>query len=511
MRKMFRPALSIICVAIACAILACPALAGNYVVHACSPGNSPSLWTQVNTGPGVFASGNLCGGPEIGPLDGSAGGSLFAEDILSSPAEVPDGARAGWTVTAPSGAMITAISYYRTLASHVDTDLAAGLFLPSGSPLEQCRIAMPFGSSIVCSKPNNQVPAVFVNLSTASLFFGVLCDIVTPGVVTCGAGGAPLHNAQAYMYSASVTISESAVPTVSNVDGALWRGRLVGGTVPVTFSASDGSGIREQAVQKSSGQTIASTVNGCDFSSQPPCPQSPVATLNVDTTRVPDGTQTFRLVVTDAAGNVQVVRSPPVTVDNQGPPPPVGLTATAQAGSNAVALAWTNPASPPAPVNGALAQLCSTSCTAPVSVNASGAARVDAPGPGTYTARVWLVDVAGRGGPHNAASAVVSVAPPPPPPPPPSSATRTRIGAQLHGRQLRVSGPIAGSGRVSVSWRSKVRGRTVGHGSRTVTIRDHRLRVTFAVPRRARVAAATIRAAVRRGQRVVGQARARRA
>ncbi len=358
--------------------------------------------------------------------------------------------------------------------------------------------------------PNNQVPVVFTNLNATSLFFGILCDIVTQGLIACDGGGS-IHDVQAYMYSARVTISEHAVPTVGNIGGALWGGGLVGGTVPVTFVASDGSGIREHAVQTSGGQTIASAVHGCDFSVQPPCPQSLDATLNVDTTRIPDGTQTFRLVVTDAAGNSQVVTSPPVTVDNQGPPPPVGLTATAQSGSNAVVLAWTNPASPPAPVTGALAQLCSTSCTAPVSVNASGAARVDAPRPGTYTARVWLVDVAGRGGPHNAASAVVTVAPPPPPPPPPSSATRTRIGALLHGRQLRVSGSIAGSGRVSVSWRSKIRGRTVGHGSRTVTIRDHRLRVTFAVPRRARVAAATIRAAVRRGRRVVGQARARRA
>jgi hypothetical protein len=222
------------------------------------------------------------------------------------------------------------------------------------------------------------------------------------------------------MYSARVTISENMAPTVSSVAGALWEGGLVSGTIPITFGATDGSGIREQAVQTAGGQTVVASSQSCDFAVQPPCPQSPDATLHVDTTKVPDGTQAFRLVVTDAAGNGQVVTSPPVTVDNLGPPPPVGLTAAATVGSNALALSWSNPANPPAPVTGAMAQLCSTSCSAPSSVNAFGGAQLTTPGPGVYVARVWLVDAAGRGGAHNAASAAVtvpsSVSPPPPPP-----------------------------------------------------------------------------------------------
>jgi hypothetical protein len=482
-------------------------------MHACGPAASPGPWSQVNTAPAGFASGNLCGGPEIGPLDSSNSGSLFAEDVLNSPAEIPDGARAGWTITAPPGATITGITYYRTLATHGDRDVAAGLFQADGSVLEQCRIALPFGSPSVCSMPNNQVPVAFGNLNTTSLFLGVLCDIVVnPAVTACVAGGAPLHNMQAYMYSAKVTMTENAAPTVTGIGGALWGGGLVSGTVSVSFSGSDATGIREQAVQNDSGQTVLSRPNACDYTQQPPCPQSPNATLNVDTTRVADGPHTFRLVVTDTAGNSTVVNSPPVVVDNYGPPPPLGLIATARAGSDTIALTWTNPPTPPAPVTGAIAQLCRASCSAPVSVNAFGNVQVPAPGPGVYVVRVWLLDAAGRGGPHNAAVATVTVpssATPPPPPPPPSG-TPTRIVAILHGRQLRVSGPITVSGRVSVSWRSKIRGRTVGHGSRAVTIRANRLRVTFAIPRRARVAAATLRVAVRRGGRVVGKARARR-
>jgi hypothetical protein len=308
-------------------------------------------------------------------------------------------------------------------------------------------------------------------------------------------------------------VSENSVPSVTNVGGALWAGGLVSGTVPVTFAASDNSGIREQAVHDSFGQTLVSTLHGCDDSQQPPCPNSPAAALSVDTTRVADGTRTFRLVVTDAAANSTVLTSPPIVVDNQGPPPPVALTATARAGSDTIALAWTNPANAPAPISGAMAQLCWTSCAAAVAVSAFGAAQLTAPGPGVYTARVWLLDSAGRGGPHNAATVVVSVpssGSPPPPAPGAPPGTRTRISAVLTGRQLRVSGPISATGRVSVSWRSKIHGHTVGHGSQTVTVRSHRLRATFAIARRARTRAAIIRVAVRSPRGVVGHARARR-
>jgi hypothetical protein len=170
MTPMLRTVLSIVGAVIACAVGApCSAVAGSYIVHACSPESSPGLWTQVNTAPAGFAAGNLCGGPEIGPLDVAAQGSLWAEDILSSPANIPDGARAGWLLTAPPGATITGISYYRTLTAYINTDLAAGLFLDSGVPLEQCRIGTAFGSPINCSIPNDQVPRAFGGLNTSSL------------------------------------------------------------------------------------------------------------------------------------------------------------------------------------------------------------------------------------------------------------------------------------------------------------------------------------------------------
>jgi hypothetical protein len=516
MTRMLRSGLFAACAAAAGAALApCPALAGSYVVPACSPTNSPGVWTQANTFPASFASGNLCGGPEIGPVGGGHEGALYAEDILGTGAnDILNEARAGWTFTAPAGATIIAVSYYRNLTAYNDQDLISGLFDAAGTPLEQCKIPWPFppGSSGVCSKPNNQVPVGFSGLNTTGLFFGVMCRIVRP-VLACGSGGT-IHAVQADLYSAKVTVSESAAPVVANVAGSAWGGGLVSSTVRVTFAASDASGIRELAVRADTGQTLISVPQPCDVTIAPPCSAQPSAVLNVDTTRVADGPHTFTLAVTDAAGNTQLVTSPTAVVDNNGPPPPQALNATARGpGSNVIALSWSNPPDPPAPITTAMAQLCQTSCVAPIGVGARGAAQLTAPGPGLYSVRLWLLDSASRGGPHNAALATVTVPPAglAPPPPPSSVPPRAKITAVLKGRQLRVSGPIAVSGRATVSWRSKIRGRTVGHGSRTVTIRNHRVRVTFAVRRRARVAAATLRVVVRRGGRVVAQARARRA
>jgi hypothetical protein len=129
-----------------------------------------------------------------------------------------------------------------------------------------------------------------------------------------------------------------------------------------------------------------------------PCPQLPSGSLTLNTAQLHDGPQILTLLATNAAGNTTSVQSPTVVVDNDGPPAPSSLTATALGGgSEAVDLSWSDPASPPQPGSGAFVQLCQTSCGAAIAVNGSGGAQLTAPGPGTYTIRLWLVDQVGRG------------------------------------------------------------------------------------------------------------------
>jgi hypothetical protein len=243
----------------------------------------------------------------------------------------------------------------------------------------------------------------------------------------------------------------------------------------------------------------------CDDRSAQPCPQLPASSFSADTKGVPDGKRTFSVVVTDAAGNGRTVVSPPVLVDNYGPPAPTAFTATPRgAGSNVIALTWGDPPNPPAPLAGAMVQLCqSGTCAAPVSaVTEGGGGQAVAPGPGSYELRLWLVDAHGRGGPHNAATTTATV------PSSRKSSSRTRITAVVRNGRLHVSGTIASGRRATVTWRSTLRGRTVGHGARVVTIRKHRLAATFRLGSRARRGVA--RVTIRVGRRVAARARARR-
>jgi hypothetical protein len=315
-------ALVVIATLLSAAITTGSALAGSYVVTTCSPMVSAGAWTPVNTFPTAFATGNSCGGmAESGFGDGSNRGALWAEDIVSSPAAIPDGAQAGWTFAAPPGTTIAAVSYYASLVAYNNPDLVAGLYRADGVALNECKIETAFGSSNTCSKLN-QGPVTHTGLNTSSLFVGVICRRVQPATV-CGAGGAPLHAARAALYSAKVTLAENSLPTVSGVGGPLWSGGAVSGVVPVTVAAEDATGIRSAVVAGPDvRRPLASVTQTCDDRSVRPCPQLPAGSLSADTTHVPDGQHTFSVVVTDAAGNTRSVLSPPVLVDNYRPSPP---------------------------------------------------------------------------------------------------------------------------------------------------------------------------------------------
>jgi hypothetical protein len=409
-RAQFRsvPALILAALLLVVAAPSAAAASGSYTVTACSPTTSPGAWQQINTFPGGMTSANQCGGPIIGPLDGGDPGALYGEDLIGSTVHNPSGAQAGWSFTAPAGTTITTVSYYRSIdTAGGNLDWLAGLLAANGAQLDTCETGP-------CAKANNQAAVTLTGLNTSGLFFGIECEPVTPDT-DCLAGGTD-HYAQADMYSAKVTLSETATPSVSNLGGALWGGVVVSGSEPVTFSTQDPSGIAQVALDGPDGQ-IALQPQSCDYSQTQPCPQLSYGSVELNTTQLRDGAQTLTLLVTNAAGNTTTVQSPTVVVDNNGPTAPTSLTATAVGGgSDAIDLSWSDPANPPQPVSGAFAQLCQASCGAAIAVNGSGGAQIAAPGPGTYTIRLWLVDQAGRGSAANATTTAVTVPPPPTPP-----------------------------------------------------------------------------------------------
>jgi hypothetical protein len=384
------------------------AWAGSYTVGACSPFTSASPWSEVNSFPAGLTAGNLCGGPAVGPLGGGNQGALYAEDNTEQAGiDIPNDAQAGWSFTAPAGTEVTGVSYYRDLEiAPTSDDLVVGMFEANGARLETCQGT--FQSGYTCSVPNNQAPVSFSGLSTSGLFFGVECQL-QPSEEHCLTGSSAHHLAVADLYSVTVTLTENSSPAIASVSGPLWAGGVVSGTVPVSLQASDASGIEEVALRDAAA-VGASAQESCNFTETVPCPQLEPGQLNVETTRFPDGRAELSLVVTDAADNTTVVNSPPLVIDNNGPPAPASLTGSPTgAGSDVVNLAWSDPASPPEPVTAAFAQLCQASCAPAVAMSPAGAGQLKAPGPGSYTVRLWLVDSAGKGGPQNAATTAVTV------------------------------------------------------------------------------------------------------
>jgi hypothetical protein len=417
--------------------------AGSYTISSCSPSNSPGSWQPVNQDPGHMTVGNACGGPAAGPnpaFGQTDTGALYSEDTLSpSSGDVANSDVAGWQLTAPTGTTISTISYYASYATTASTGWFAG-WMTDGQPLGgpgHCNYApdgscqpgaggtggylthfcvLNLDSTSPCQVLDNQAPASASGLSANTLFFGVACEEVQ-GLATCGTDSAgQAHAVEADLYSAQITITDPASPTVTNEAGGIWQsGTTSGSAVPLGFTATDPAGIQSvQVLGPPPGNAVlASQTETCDFTQAQPCPELPSGQIQVDTTKLANGPVSVRLVVTNTAGTTTNVSSPTFTVVN-GAVVPENFSATAAGpGSDVIDLTWSDPTPPQGDqFTGAFAQLCPStgSCgQAQQLPNTSGSATITAPGPGVYTVRLWLTDKAGKAGSQHAASTLVQV------------------------------------------------------------------------------------------------------
>ncbi len=465
--------------AAAVALLAAPgASAGTYTVSACSPTSSAGGWQPVNTFPSGLIVGNLCGGSATGPNEPQGPideGALFAEDGTNTTADIPNGAEAGWRFTAPTGLSIAGLTYWRSLHAYDQQSLVPGLWTGEGTTLESCQ-SPPEGTH-ECNSLNNQGAKIFSNLDASSLFFGVRCNLVSGGEYCIPAAPGERH-AQADLYSAGVTLSEASSPTISSVSGADWSGGYVSGLAPLALSASDYSGIASVEVRSTIGVVLARAPQPCDYYSAVPCPNLSGATIELNTSAAPDGSQSLILTVTDAAGNLTSIISPPVTIDNDGPAAPTALAATL-AGKEVI-LSWTDPTAPPAPIASATATFCSTACLPSSTVSVTGPVRIPAPStPGAYTVRLSLTDAAGKTSAPATTTFTVPVS---------SPSAKSKFKAIIDSRgRLYVSGPIPkGLSPVWVCWHSKRGRRTLGSRCVTLHVRPGRIAITFHPSSRAR-------------------------
>jgi hypothetical protein len=473
--------------------------AGSYQVSACNfaPEAANNSWAWATNDPAVpahYTEHANC--PyRLGGTGGKADqeGGLSTTDALGLSNGATPGTSAGWTFTAPAGTIITGLTYERYIGHQFDgfNDWSPALRADGTIvPGETCLDSVENGETCAVGAPPGEgaEPAVITGLSAHELSLGIVCQAPTEDECVTGA---TQYAVWAAMYGATVTVSDPTPPTLSAPSGALWGpGEANGfhkGTESVTVSAAEVGGGVASIVLSADGRPVETYTAPCNFTFAQPCPSSTgPQTLTLTTTQLSDGTHTLTMVATDAAGNQSTVASHVITVENDAPPPPVGLSATAtQVDGSTFTTTWSDPTGQVAPITGALYQVCpasgSGSCSAPASAPAAGPATVSVPGAGSWSIAVWLTNAAGNASSANAARANVVVPPPSPGGPDTGhSATATiHLKESLRGRELmvHVTGPASGS--VRVGFIGKLRGRTVASGARMVTLRQGRLTVMF--------------------------------
>jgi len=375
------------------------AKAGTYEVTACkdNPADANASWSGFSTDPTHLETGSSCA------TAGTYGG-LFARDNLGCEADCslpPADTSAGWRFRAAPGTSIGRVAYSRWLYVADDEDWMPALTTDDGTVLETCRIVYPASSCEVGAAGGRAVTYDVPEAST--LTFGVLCQANPYGQCT---QGATIHQVSAVLYGATVTLTDNVQPSLDVTGGDLFDGGYVAGARDVSFDASDNVGIRSARAYVD-GVAQPAVTYSCDFTYTVPCSDRPNAVLELDTSALDDGVHQVQVGVTDAAGNETRSAARTVTVDNDAPSAPAGLSIASQAGDT-FDVTWTNPPGQVAPVVAARWQLCDSAgirCTSGEQRGA-GVDRLTAirvPGTGEWQLSVALEDEAGNYSQQNAA------------------------------------------------------------------------------------------------------------
>ncbi|HEX6714470.1 MAG TPA: hypothetical protein VF066_13845, partial [Thermoleophilaceae bacterium] len=221
-----------------------------------APGATNNSWAVSNHAAAKLETGDGCG-------DSGDYAALYARDVLAV-SNASAGARAQWTFAAPDGTSIAGISYSRWLYKEDDDDWQPAL-RADDVIVDSCTIP---ATAINCTSGARGGQRTSTSFGGAqSLSLGVVCAAVAP--ITCSNGGT-LHAAVAVLYGATVTLSDSSRPGVSDVGGSLVAGSYRRGDQVVSFGASDNAGIRASRLYVDGGPW-SSTTYPCDFTFAIPC------------------------------------------------------------------------------------------------------------------------------------------------------------------------------------------------------------------------------------------------
>lgn len=495
------------------------AITGQYEVSACNytleGTNNSWVWESSDTSEhDHYAEHSNC--PD--PLGGTGGnvdreGGLSTTDALHLSNGAPTGTNAGWTSTAPTGTTIAGISYERYIGLNYDPNSWSPALRADGTIINNETCEDTPANSYVCfiggPPGHGGEPSTITGLTAHKLTLGIDCqaeageDCIT---------GASEYDVWAAMYGAKVTISDPTPPKLETPTGNLWGPGEHNGyhadTETLTTSAQDIGGGVQTITLAVDGQPTQTYNAPCDFTYPQPCPSATGSQiLTLQTTALSDGPHTLTLTAVDAAGNQSTIATKQVTIDNEPPPPPIGLTATpTHPGSTTFNLTWVEPDNQVAPITEATYQVCpatsSGSCAPDTPAPPGGLATIAVPGAGSWNIALWLTNAAGNGTAASAAHTTVNVPAEsgsrespahsgpdnnnPPQETGPKTSTglptpkaRLRVSETLRGRELAVhiSGPAAGRVRISVTGR--LGHRTIALYARTFALKHGHLTAGF--------------------------------
>ena len=202
-------------------------------------------------------------------------------------------------------------------------------------------------------------------------------------------------------FYARIDLTDVQGPQVSVAPTGLFGGSWVRGLQPVELTSTDNVGIAWDRISAGSGE-LALTKRPCVYAQRIPCPNGS-AQLQVQTSRVGDGTQNFTVEVADGAQNVTSVQLP-AKIDNT---PPGRVVPAVEGGDGwrrqpGFAIGWPDaPETDRAPITGAIYRVrrAGTQPWGEKQTRAEGGltrlAGLDVP-PGDWELILWRTDAAGN-------------------------------------------------------------------------------------------------------------------
>jgi hypothetical protein len=397
--------------AVACALAslaasAAPAAAGTYTVNACAAERF-GFATQA------FADFAALGIPTGGmymrracaPTDAAPFG-LVAGNVLRS-GRVGAGHQAGFVMDAPAGTSFVNLDWsgkaWRRDCRYAIQMYALGA---DGALVKKIR---NWRANSNCAKKDNGLQVAQVGGIRRPVPFPMPgATRIVQRTVCIGGSRRPFCSARSInriaTYWAEATIADASPPAVAiQQDNPFTQGAWVNGTQSVGYTASDNVGIKAGAALVAGAEKGRDNGRACDYTRTLPCSNDP-GRVEVDTTKLTEGTQPLVVRAVDAADNAGDSQPVTVRVDRTAPAAPAVSVEGGEGrrSQNSFVAVWQNPdEGDRAPISAAHWRLCRAgggSCTTG-SQSGGGIARLPdlrVPEPGEWELRVVREDAAGN-------------------------------------------------------------------------------------------------------------------